>query len=75
MLFPDPVFFMSLVGVSFQGYVEEYEYIFDIYTKVYDSLGCRDKVSSALYLWNFNNARISIRFLKDLSILKFRWLS
>ena len=60
MLFPDPVFFMSLLGVNFQGYVEEHEHIFDIYTKVYDSLGCRDKVSSALDLWNFNNAKGSV---------------
>ena len=48
---------MSLVGVNFQGYVEEHEHIFDMYTKEYDFLGCRVKVTSAQDLWNFYKAK------------------
>ena len=50
---PDPVFFMSFVGVDEEGFVEEHEHIFDIYTKVYDFLGCDVKVISAQDLKNF----------------------
>ena len=32
----DPVFFISLVGANWYGIVKEHEYIFDIYTKLYD---------------------------------------
>ena len=54
---PDPVFFMSFVGVNSQGFVEEHEHIFDIYTKLYDFLGCDVKVISAQDLWDFYKSK------------------
>ena len=50
---PDPVFFMSFVGVDEYGFVKEHEHIFDIYTKIYDFLGCDVKVISAQDLKDF----------------------
>ena len=58
---PDPVFFMSFVGVDQEGFVEEHEHIFDIYTKVYDFLGCDVKVISAQDLKNFYDKHHKIR--------------
>ena len=55
-LFPilaNPVFFISLVGVDEFGIVDEDEYIFDIYTKVYDFDGSHVKVVTAQNLWKF----------------------
>ena len=57
---PDPVFFMSLVGVNPAGFVEEHEHIFDIYTKEYDFLGCDVQVISAQDLWNFYRSKHSL---------------
>ena len=54
---PDPVFFMSFVGVDSKGFVEEHEHIFDIYTKLYDFLGCDVKVISAQDLWDFYESK------------------
>ena len=54
---PDPVFFMSFVGVNLEGFVEEHEHIFDIYTKEYDFLGCDVKVMSAQDLWDFYESK------------------
>ena len=48
-----PVFFVSLVGVDELGMVEKYEYIFDIYTKMYDFQESYVKVVSAQDLWTF----------------------
>ena len=50
---PDPVFFISLVGVDVWGFVDKHEYIFDIYTKQYDFRACNVKVISAQDLNNF----------------------
>ena len=50
---PDPVFFISLVGVDACGFVDKHEHIFDIYTKQYDFHGCNVKVKSAQDLKNF----------------------
>ena len=52
---PDPVFFISLVGVDTKGFVNNHEHIFDIYTKEYDFHGCNGnvKVISAQDLKNF----------------------
>ena len=50
---PDPVFFISLVGVDSKGSVDEHEHIFDIYSKEYDFFGCDVKAISAQDLWNF----------------------
>ena len=50
---PDPVFFISLVGVNTTGFVDKYEHIFDIYTKEYDFRGSNVKVISAQDLRNF----------------------
>ena len=44
---------MSLVGVNQIGIIDEDEHIFDIYTKLYDFLGCDVKVISAQNLWDF----------------------
>ena len=54
---PDPVFFMSFVGVDERGFVKEHEHIFDIYTKEYDFLGCDVKVISAQDLWDFYKSK------------------
>ena len=54
---PDPVFFMSFVGVDSKGFVEKHEHIFDIYTKEYDFLGCDVKVISAQDLWSFYQSK------------------
>ena len=48
---------MSLVGFNFQGYVEEHEHIFDIYTKQYDFLGCDVKVITAQHLRDFYKSK------------------
>ena len=56
---PDPVFFMSLVGVDARGFVEEHEHVFDIYTKEYDFLGCDVKVIGAQDLWHFYKSKHS----------------
>ena len=50
---PDPVFFMSFVGVNSKGFVEEDEHIFDIYTKEYDFIGSNVKAVCAQDLRNF----------------------
>ena len=51
----DPVFFVSLVGVTNSGKVECNEHIFDIYTKRYDALSRNVQVKSAKDLLDFNN--------------------
>ena len=50
------VYFISLVGVNEEGFVDEHEHIFDIYTKSYDFLGHDVKVKSAQDLWDFYEA-------------------
>ena len=50
---PAPVFFISLVGVDDQGFVDEHEHIFDIYTKEYDFLGTSVIAKSAQDLLDF----------------------
>ena len=44
---PAPVFFISLVGVDREGFVDVHEHIFDIYTKLYDFHGSNVNVKSA----------------------------
>ena len=44
---------MSLVGVNQKGIIDAHEHIFDIYTRLYDFLGCDVKVFSAQDLWDF----------------------
>ena len=56
-LIPDPVFFMSFVGVNLEGLVKEHEHIFDIYTKECDFLGSDVKVKSAQDLWIFYKSK------------------
>ena len=53
----DPVFFISLVGVNIRGKVEDYEHIFDIYTKAYDFTASEVVVKSAQDLWDFYEAQ------------------
>ena len=52
----DPVFYISLVGVDFNGIVEEDEHIFDILTKDYDFIDTDVKVLSAQDLLKFYNS-------------------
>ena len=71
-LSPNPVFFISLVGVRGKGFVMKHEYIFDIYTKEYDFKGSSVKFISAHDLWDFYAANhkmeISWNFLKKKKI-------
>ena len=60
----DPVFFLSLVGIVDNvglgvepGQVDDYEYIFDIYTKSYDFISSDVVVKSAQDLWEFYEAQ------------------
>ena len=72
----DLVFFLSLVGVEPYGSVDEYEYIFDIFTKIYDFIGSNVHVLSARDLWAFyesknkgaNQKDVDIYFLTELFI-------
>ena len=54
---PDPVFFISFVGVDEMGMVDEFEHIFDIISKEYDFDECDVKVISAQDLWNFYQSK------------------
>ena len=54
---PAPVFFLSMVGVNGEGFIQEDEYIFDIYTKLFDFLGCDVQVKSAQDLWDFYKSK------------------
>ena len=49
----DPVYYISLLGVDKYGFVEEDEYIFDVYTKEYDFVGTNVKVLNAQDLMEF----------------------
>ena len=53
----DEIFFISLAGVNDEGIVDKDEYIFDIYTKVYDFHGVAVKVISAQDLWAFYESK------------------
>ena len=74
----DPVFFISLVGVSDkydktgmlkkEGIVDEDEHIFDIYTKTYDFLGSDVQVKSAQDLWAFYESKYNGVDRKDADI-------
>ena len=65
---PAPVFFISLVGVDNQGFVDEHDHIFDIYTKEYDFLGTRVIVKSAQDLWDFYVSHHKGANRKDINI-------
>ena len=49
----DPVYLLSLVGADEKGYVEQNEYIFDIYTNMYDFVNTDVKVITAQNLLDF----------------------
>ena len=51
------MFFISLVGVDEHCYVDEYEHIFDLYSKLYDFQGTNVKIISAQDLWDFYKAK------------------
>ena len=53
----DPVFFISLVGVTKRGIVAENEYIFNIYTKLYDFYGSHVIAVSAQDLLAFYDSK------------------
>ena len=66
----DSVFFISMVGVDKNGIVDEYEHIFDIFTKCYDFIGSDVQVKSAQDLWKFYEETHPI--VKKLT--KFSWI-
>ena len=49
----DPVYYISLLGVDGKGIVDEYEYIFDIYTRLFDFTDTDVKAKSSQDLWAF----------------------
>ena len=53
----NPVFFISMVGVSIYGIVDDHQHIFDVYTKLYDFLGSNVQVISSQDLWVFYENR------------------
>ena len=53
----DPVFFLSLVGVDKYGIVDDYEHIFDIYTRLYDFDSSEAVFKSAQDLFNFFDSK------------------
>ena len=65
---PDQVFFLSLVGVSSFGTVDEHEHLFDIFTKLYDFSGCKIQVLSAQDLWTFYQSKNNEAKREDVSI-------
>ena len=54
---PDPVFYISLVGVNEEGFVDDHDHIFDIYTKEYDFCGSDVQVINAQDLWCFYRSK------------------
>ena len=52
-----PVFFISMVGVDKYGIIDEVEYIFDLYTKLYDFHGSDVHVITAQDLWTFYESK------------------
>ena len=60
----DPVFFISMAGLAYTeegdqrgGIVDEHEYLFDIYSKLYDFAGRNVRVISAQDLWAFYESK------------------
>ena len=51
-----------------RGYVDEHEYIFDLYTKFYDFQGTNVKVISAQDLWDFYEAKHNPVNKKDIDV-------
>ena len=67
---PNPVFFISLVGVNFNGSVAEYEHIFDLYTKLYDFQGTNVKLISAQDLRDFYESNHKLADKKEIDVYK-----
>ena len=67
----DPVFFISMVGVDETGIVDEYEHIFDLFTKMYDFHGSDVHVISAQDLGHFfaSKNKVTSRKYVDIYIL------
>ena len=65
---PDPVFFISLVGVDKIGFVDEHEHIFDLYTKLYDFQGSNVKVISAQDLQTFYTSNHKMEYTKKIDV-------
>ena len=51
------MFFISFVGVDKHGIVEDYEHIFDIYTKLYDFVSSDVGIKSAQDIWEYYEAQ------------------
>ena len=62
---PEPVFFISLVGVDREGFVKKHEHIFDIYTKEYDFFGSNVKVISAQDLRDFYKKHHKMKIIRN----------
>ena len=56
-LVADPIYYISLLGVEDNGVVENDDYIFDTYTKLYDFCGTDVNVINAQDLWHFFEQR------------------
>ena len=68
---PNPVYFISLVGVDELGYIyDEHKHIFDLYTKLYDFKGTKVKVKSAQDLWKFYMSKQKHANKEDIDVYK-----
>ena len=65
---PDPVFFISLVGVDEDGFLDEHDHIFDLYTKLYDFQGSNVKVISAQDLHSFYTSNHKMETRKKVDV-------
>ena len=66
--YPDPVFFISLVAADEDGFVDEHEHIFDLYTKLYDFQGSNVKVISAQDLHSFYTSNHKMEYTKKIDV-------
>ena len=73
----DPVFFISMVGLAYDrfgdmisGIVHEHEYLFDIYTRIYDFVGTNVRVLSAQDLLTFYLSKNKSANREDVDIYK-----
>ena len=58
------MFFISFVVVDEDGMVDKHEHIFDVYTKMYDFIGCNVKVLSAQDLRDYYKSKHPELFIR-----------
>ena len=61
---------MSLVGVDRDGFVDEHEHIFDLYTRLYDFQGTNVEVISAQDLWDFYESNHKLAGKREIDVYK-----